>query len=375
MAALHLGVGETSIRRALRREKEAAPIPDPVKLLETDRLRAQAKEARRNADQLLEALKAAKSDLETLTELASAPLPPIQRRELGSGLREAAAIALLSDLHVETLVRPDDTPFGNCFTLGIADLRLCRFFDSVIWQVEHAKSAFQIRDLVLWVGGDLITNHLHPENVETAQLGPTAALVWVQERIVGGIRKLLASGHFERIDLVCSWGNHGRTSKEIRNTTGADHSFEWLLYQNLAAIFANDDRVRVFADRAAHQYHKVYDFELHFHHGHQIKYGGGVGGIMIPTNKAVAAWDRVSRCDFHFFGHYHQYLDVGNVTGNGSLIGYDSYAMSVKAIPEPPQQAFCLIDSKRGKAMAAPLWVGDPSSERKIWKKVKGIYQ
>jgi hypothetical protein len=56
-------------------------------------------------------------------------------------------------------------------------------------------------------------------------------------------------------------------------------------------------------------------------------------------------------------GHWHQLVDYGDVTVNGSLIGYNAYAMSVRAKPEPPQQAFYVLDSKRGKSCRAPIWV------------------
>lgn len=92
------------------------------------------------------------------------------------------------------------------------------------------------------------------------------------------------------------------------------------------------------ADPSAHQYARVYDFYLHFHHGNEISYGGGIGEIMIPVNKAVAGWDSVRRCDYHNFGHFHQYIDTGNVALNGSGIGYSAYSMSGKFRPEDPQQ-------------------------------------
>jgi hypothetical protein len=31
--------------------------------------------------------------------------------------------------------------------------------------------------------------------------------------------------------------------------------------------------------------------------------------------------------------------------------------MSIKATPEPPQQAFYLLDAKRGKTCKSPIWV------------------
>jgi len=40
---------------------------------------------------------------------------------------------------------------------------------------------------------------------------------------------------------------------------------------------------------------------------------------------------------------------------NGSLIGYNSFALSIKASAERPQQMFALIDKVRGKTLVAPI--------------------
>jgi hypothetical protein len=37
--------------------------------------------------------------------------------------------------------------------------------------------------------------------------------------------------------------------------------------------------------------------------------------------------------------------------------------MSVKGKPEPPQQLFYLLDSKRGKTAVSPIWVSDGDEE------------
>lgn len=92
-------------------------------------------------------------------------------------------------------------------------------------------------------------------------------------------------------------------------------------------------------------------------HGHAIRYGGGVGGIYIPINKAIAQWDKSERADLTVFGHFHQQRDGGNFICNGSLIGYSSFAQSIKADFEKPKQCLFLIDSKRGKTCTWPILV------------------
>lgn len=328
----------------------------------------EADAAKREAKSLLAELEKAREVATALETLSAQPLPPIQRRELGSGLREATAVALASDWHLEEMVAPSNDTFGNAFNLSIGDLRVSRYFSAIEWAIRHSQSAFKIRDLVLWPGGDLTTGQLHDENLETGQLAPLEAMLRVQSLFVAGVRMLLDSDiGLERIDMPCSYGNHGRFTKRMRAGTGAGHNSDWLMYQNMAAIFADEPRVNIYADKAEHQFHTVYDYRLHFHHGHRVNYGGGVGGITIPVNKATSQWDKVRSCHYHHYGHFHQYIDTGSTIVNGSLIGFNAYAMSIKATPEVPQQAFYLLDSKRGKSTRMPLWVSDPSKERPLW--------
>lgn len=388
-AAAHLGVSHTAIVKALRRleahaelkpaqEKprvevaEPKPPEDPVALR---RAKESEKKAKAESANLVSQLADLQDRVALFDDLSGRPLPPVERHEFTSGLREACAVALFSDWHVETLVRPQDTPANNAFTLQIADLRIKRAFAGLKWLTQSAQENFSVRSLCLWIGGDMITNHLHPENVETAQLGPTGALFWVQERLIAGIQDLLDSGLYDDIRIPCSYGNHGRTTDRMRATTSASHSWEWVMYQAIAFHFRNDVRVSVLADESAHQYLTIYDFDAHFHHGHDIKFGGGVGGITIPINKAVSRWNRVRFCKLHNFGHFHQYTSINGVNTNGSLIGYDGYAMTFGAEPEPPRQSFYLVDSKRGQTMSSPIWAGDESAEREIWAATSHQYR
>lgn len=342
--------------------REISPSPDPVTATAVKQAEKREKEKVKEAISELGVLREA---MAARASLASAPLPTIRRRELGSGLREGTAVVLASDWHVEEQVRKEETPVGNIYTLAIAEERIGRFFTGSEWLVRFARerrfptgetAGFQLRDMVLWLGGDLLTGHIHEELRETAALAPIQTLLWLKPRLIAGIDQLLSQLKLENLLVVCSHGNHSRDTQKIRRATGADHSYEYGMYCDLAEHFKKDKRVRVHATPAGHQYVKVYDFNLHFHHGDEIRYGGGVGGLSVPLNKAVYRWDRIQKAHYHHVGHFHQFLDGGNWLVNGSLIGYNAYAMSIQASPEPPQQAFYILDSKRGKTCLSPIW-------------------
>jgi len=116
-----------------------------------------------------------------------------------------------------------------------------------------------------------------------------------------------------------------------------------------------EKRVKFTLEEAYHTYLTVYGRVLRFHHGHNVRYGGGVGGLTIPTNKAIAQWNTVFRADVDFFGHHHTFTLHNNFVVNGSLIGYNGYAITIKAPFEKPKQAFLLLDKDRGVSVSIPI--------------------
>ena len=81
---------------------------------------------------------------------------------------------LASDWHVEEEVLPAKVQGRNKYTLDIAELRMKRFWDGIVELVWHHRSSktLAIRDMVLWLGGDLMTGHIHEEMLITSKLTP-----------------------------------------------------------------------------------------------------------------------------------------------------------------------------------------------------------
>jgi hypothetical protein len=80
--------------------------------------------------------------------------------------------------------------------------------------------------------------------------------------------------------------------------------------------------------------------------------------LSIPVEKSIASWNKSpNRADLDLFGHWHQYQQNRHWLCNGSLIGYNAYALSIKASFEPPTQTYFLLDKKRGRTMTSPIYL------------------
>lgn len=347
----------------LAHDTERPPVPDeiqdPVDILREKRSK---RDLKREFEHLSELLRVEREKTAYLRTLASHTAPPrILRREKASGIREATALLLASDWHPEERVEPVKVQGKNEYNLVIADQRIKRFFQGAIDLVQHhrASGRIMIRDVILALMGDLITGYIHEELIMTNELTPIETILWLMPRIRDGIATMLAELDLVSLTIPCDVGNHGRTTKYRLISMGPETSFEWGLYCQLAREFKDDPRVHFDTTPANDHYVQVYDFTLHTTHGDSVNYWGGVGGLTIPLNKAIAAWNTDIRADWHALGHFHTSIDLGNAIVNGSLIGWSPFAKWIKASynERDLSQHFSLIDSKRGRCHSTQIWV------------------
>jgi hypothetical protein len=272
--------------------------------------------------------------------------------EFNDGRNEATAFAIGGDWHVEETVDPKTINGLNEFSLDIAAERIARFFRAIIRLTEIERAGTTIDNLVLALLGDLMTGYIHEELQESNSLSPTETVLFLRKHIIAGLRLLKAEGKFKRIVIPCNVGNHGRTTKKMRHATSCQNSYEWMLYNVLRDDFPEAEWQ--IAD-GYFVYLTVYDRLFRFHHGDNVQYQGGIGGLTIPTEKAIAGWNkaRTPYCDV--FGHHHSAQQNPRWICNGSLIGYGAYSLAIKAGFEPPQQTYFLLDSKRGRTGTWPI--------------------
>ena len=285
-------------------------------------------------------------------------LPEINpiKKKVSSGETEATVLMVASDWHVEEEVQPESVNMLNEYNLEISESRATRFFRGGLRLTEIVARDVKVTTILLPLLGDFVTNDIHEENREVNALLPMEAIQKAQMYIASGINFLLENTDY-KIVIPCHSGNHGRTTKKIFIATEHGHSLEYFMYKNLEMLYSGNERVEFHITPAYHSYMEVYGLTVRFHHGHGMRYYGGVGGLYIPVNKSIAQWNRAKHADLDIFGHFHQLKDGGTFLSNGSLIGYNQYAIWIKADYEPPKQIFTVIDSKRGRTITAPILV------------------
>lgn len=275
----------------------------------------------------------------------------------GTNTGKSSAILVMCDWHSEEKVDPKVVNGINEYNLDIAAKRIRLAFQKGLELIDSWRRSWPVDELVLALLGDHITGYIHEELVEGNFLSPTEALLFCTEQIHDGIGFLKAEGGFSQIIIPTAYGNHGRTTPQKRVASGYSNSFEWLMYRQLESVFASDPTVHWQVSNGYHNWVKVQDRDVRMHHGDDLRYNGGVGGITIPVNKAVAAWNQTRTADLDLFGHWHTFLDTWNWVSCGCAIGFNAYAISIKASYQPPTQTLVMMTKRHGKVAALPVYL------------------
>jgi len=277
---------------------------------------------------------------------------------------ETTAVALFSDPHVEERVDPLVVNGLNEYNPDIAKKRIESYFRRLLWMVSAwRKGGWNIDKLVLGVLGDIINGYIHEEFLEDNFMSPTEAVGFAQELLISGIQYLADAGQFKEIIVVFKFGNHGRTSKRKNYSTGWKNSYEYMMYTQIQKIFRDHkpgyEHVEFVIEKGEFTQVGVYDMMINFSHGDHFNYQGGIGGILIPFNRWIHKMDGILKADKYYVAHWHGLQSIKRGVMNGSIIGYNPFAMGHAFAPEAPQQHLELIDSKRGFTLSAPIILED----------------
>jgi len=339
------------------------PVAKPVEPTITFRHDIEVNKHKRNFDDISRKYREALSEIEQLASERDAALSLSTFNPSGhisvqdSGKSEAIAVAVLSDWHIEERVDSSKVNGLNEYNLEIAHDRAKQCFRHILKLLQKEQQSQKITKLIVGVIGDMISGHIHEELMEICQLPPIEASILAEEWIADGLKFLLKHANVD-IDIVWRVGNHTRITKKVRVATESGNSLETFMFHHLKNYFAGNGRIKFYMANGYLQYTDLFNggYTICWHHGHAVRYQGGVGGLTIPINKAIAQWEKSKHADLYVSGHWHQFFDGGNFIVNGSMIGFNEYAVWIKAGYEPPKQAFFIVSKKwMAKTVTTPI--------------------
>jgi hypothetical protein len=338
----------------------AAPAPQPPappsRDVEMESLRRQLRDAQ--ADHSMQEW--ARSVILETDKRAQASRPAVWTSEPQTGPRVSAGIPalLLSDLHWGEVVRASEVDGINEYSTEIARRRLHRVIEKTCDLLRHHVVG-DYPGIVLCLGGDLISGAIHDELEQTNDGTVMQQALDLFEHIQAAILRL--ADEFGKVHLPCVTGNHGRSNRKWQAKRRATLSYEWLVYQFLQRAFADDDRITWNIPDGPDADFDLLGTGYRLTHGDTFKSGDSMIGPLGPITRGTLKRSRMAAAmhrpfDHLLLGHWHTLLWGANQITNGSLKGFDEFAMSLSITPEAPAQALWLTNEKHGRTIQMPVY-------------------
>jgi predicted phosphodiesterase len=305
---------------------------------------------------------------ESIFGLASRPARPPTWSVLPKTTHVGLAIPTVnfSDWHWGEVVRPEEINGINEFNLAIAVRRLQRLVKKIISLCDEHKG-YKYPGINVILGGDMVSGDIHPELENTNEMPLLPTLLHLFDKLVWALSAL--ADHFKHVWVVCVTGNHGRNTKKPQAKNRQYTNFDWLLYQMLERHFKSlkDDRFTFFIPDGFDASFKIYNHRYLLTHGDNLGVAGGDGiigaiGPIMRGSVKVGMQKRRIGIDFDtiVMGHWHQYIALKKIMVNGTLKGYDEYAMMRRFDPEPPCQALWFTHPKYGIGYTVDILLEEP---------------
>lgn len=333
------------------------------------RVRRERDSALLQVAKLQEQLERAESALSIVRSAADAELqPPHWLSPPAKRAKSAATLVLmLSDMHFDEVVLPDEVDGLNAYNRAIATQRLQRWTTNVVKLARHHLAGVRYDGCVLLLGGDTFSGDIHEELTATNHDTILGSLLYWAEQLAAAVDVL--GKEFKHVHCAAVPGNHGRTTRKPRAKLRARTNYDWLLAKMLEKHFAKDERATFQIPESADCLVRIYGMGHLLTHGDQTSGGGGIGGIYPPimrmrARKAQRYLATGQSFDTLWLGHWHQYLPSPGMVVNGSMKGVDEYAYVNNFAYEQPQQALALVVPDKGITLQAPVFCMNRKAER-----------
>ena len=266
------------------------------------------------------------------------------------------AVALFSDAHIEETVNPASVLGMNEYNINIAEKRIQAYFQNLCECLKEDK----VDDLIFASLGDTISGYIHEELAQTNGLSPLEATYKAQSLIYGGLKYLCEETNLNSIKFIGIVGNHSRTTKKIQHANGFKMSYEWLMYQNIKKFCEMDNLPIEFCipESEVAIVNSPDGQKFIFAHGFQIKGGGNgtVCGIYPSLNRLSLKWGKTFGQDRIYIGHFHQCVSIANAVVNGSIIGFNTFALTNGCSYEEPCQMYEVYDTNIGQLLTRKIY-------------------
>lgn len=229
------------------------------------------------------------------------------------------AVLQLSDWHCGALV---DNQF-NYYNVDTMVDRATKVRNNAL---EYCK-LHNVTDLVIEINGDMVNGAIHVSSRVESEEGVIQQVITVTDVLAKLINSM--KPYFNSIKIVTTLGNHGRLTPN-KSDSITNENFEMLIPTMLRDKLSD---VKIIDSKGL-------DFTKYEIDGKIIMVSHGQNDSMTKVISDFSKMFKVVPNEVHL-GHTHSYTDINDcdikVTVNGSLIGSDDYAVTIRKVTTPSQ--------------------------------------
>jgi hypothetical protein len=302
----------------------------------------------------------------TATQKRVEPPKWVSAPRMGKTKKYVTPNVMISDLHLDEVVDPDQVMGMNSYNRHIALLRLNHTIESIVSMCFDYKQGFTYPGIVVNMGGDIFSGDIHDELSQTNEGTLMDGFVYWLTPMAEAFQQL--ADEFGKVQVNVVVGNHGRTSRKPRMKDRVRSNYDWLFGVMLDQILASDKRITFTISESADMTYDTYGYRTMLTHGDQARGGSGWGGIASPIMRLQDKKQKRQTAvrmpfDYMVMGHWHQLIWFPQVVINGSMKGYDEYAFTENFGFEPPQQALWFMTPQHGRTDCVPIFCEHPDED------------
>lgn len=279
---------------------------------------------------------------------------------------EHIPILTTSDFQVGEVIRPEEIDLAHGYDVETFRRRYRLLIEKTIQLCLVHQPSWTYPGIIYERLGDTISGGIHEDLETTDEATPIDSVIIAAEEEAAGIEKLVEA--FGRVWVQeAGGGNHDRDTHKPRSKNATGHSFDKLVSHILQLKFRGDPRVTFHTTKSPDIVYQVYERTILSTHGDKIGSRGGQGYIGPVATMARGAQKVITeqmalgrRIDEVRMGHFHTYVDLGWLLGNGCLPGYSEFAKMNRMRPEPPMQLLSFMAPKHGRVCTRRIFLEAP---------------
>jgi transcriptional regulator with XRE-family HTH domain len=287
-----------------------------------------------------------------------------------------SAVLMLSDIHGDCVVPPEEVDGMEDFNFPVAVQRGCHLIQEVVKFTQRSLQGFQFDEIVVLGLGDYTSGEIHEyENYFSDQFTADLAL----GEFIGAMLVDLSS-HFPRVRFHNVTGNHGRVSKEIQfGKRGVSHNHDTLIAR-IAELYCR--AVPNISFQFPNSLSSLVDIKnsvFHLSHGHGKRQASAIWSRAENASQKINGLHQ-GHIDYFCQGHYHTPGDVqvsggASLLANGAFLATDQYAYQSLQEAGTPSQTIFGVHAKNKVTWRLPITLNPKSTDINRYPSLERFYK